>query len=202
MTMPDGFTIWITGLPGAGKTTLAQCLEERLLERGLNVERLDADEIQSTWFPKLGFSGDDQAGLERFLGHLCKLFCRNGVISISAATSPFVDIRMELRSELGLFIEVYLKCPVPVSEQRDVSEVFLRARQRTSAGSLDPAVTYEEPFNPEVLLETDKATPGECCTQVIRTLEMLGYIPEVSTEEYAPEDEAKITQRLKDLGYL
>ncbi len=153
-------------------------------------------------FLTLGFAGEEQAGLERFLGHLCKLFSRNGVIAISAATSPSVDIRKELRSELGLFMEVYLKCPAAVSEQRDVSGVYLRARKGTFPDSIDPTATYEEPLNPEVLLESDKTSPEECCTQVIRTLEMLGYIPELSMEEYAPEDEAKITQRLKDLGYL
>jgi len=200
--MADGFTIWITGLPGAGKTTLARCLEERLLERGLNAETLDADEIQSTWLSKLGFSGEEQTGLDRFLGHLCKLFSRNGVISIGAATGLSLDVRKELRSELDLFIEVYLKCPAAVSEQRDVSGVYLRARQGAFADSIDLAASYEEPLNPEVLLESDKASPEECCTQVMRTLEMLGYIPELCTEEYAPEDEAKITQRLKDLGYL
>jgi adenylylsulfate kinase len=201
--MADGFTIWITGLPGAGKTTLARCLEERLLERGLNAETLDADEIQSTWFSKRGFSKEEQTGLERLLGQFCKLLSRNGVIAISAATSPALKVRKELRSEVGPFVEVYLKCPTALSEQRDVSGVNLRARQGAVGDRIDlAAIYYEEPVNPEVLLETDKASPEECWTQVIRTLEMLGYIPELCTEEYAPEDEAKITQRLKDLGYL
>ena len=200
--MADGFTIWITGLPGAGKTTLARCLEETLLERGLNAETLDADEIRSTWLSGWGFSREDQAGLERFLGHLCKLFNRNGVIAISATTSATLGVRKELRSELAPFLEVYLKCPAAVSGQRDVSGTSFQTQPEGSPDSIDVTALYEESDDPEVILETDKTSREECCTQVVRTLEILGYIPEVCAEEYAPEDEAKITQRLKDLGYL
>jgi adenylyl-sulfate kinase len=200
--MVQGVTVWITGLPGSGKATLARTLEERLLERGLAVERLDGGEIRTRWLPGLGCSTKDREGFIRFLGHVCTLLTRNGVITIAAAVSPYQELRNELRAAIGRFVEVYLKCPVAICEQRDTTGAYQKARSGQIKEFTGVSAAYEEPTNPELLLETDKESPEACCEKIIQTLEILGYIPMVEDREYSEEDEVKITKRLKDLGYL
>jgi len=200
--MAQGFTVWISGLPGSGKTTLARNLEERLLERGLNAERLDGGEIRAAWLPALGYSAKEREGFIRLLGHVCHLLTRNGVIAICASVSPYQELRNELRAEIGRFVEVYLKCPLVLCEQRDTNGLYEKARSGAIKGVTGVSTPYEEPTNPEVLLETDKESPEACCEKVLRTLEILGFIAEVERQDYSAEDEAKISKRLKDLVYL
>lgn len=200
--MIDGFTIWLTGLPGSGKTTLAHALEDRLLERGLSVERLDGEEIRSEWLPKLGGSREEQAGFDRFLGHLCKLFNRNGVIAVCASRSPSSAIRKELRSEIDGFIEVHVSCPRELCVGRTTSKDSGSAPWPTPGQPDRQGGGYEEPAAPEVLLKTHEVLPEACCLEVLKTLEVLGFIPRVETADYSVEDEARITENLRDLGYL
>jgi adenylylsulfate kinase len=200
--MTEGFTIWITGLPGSGKTSLARDLEESLLERGLDVERLDAGDIRRAWLPTLGYTRQEQTGYLRLLGHFCNLLTRNGAIVIVAAVSPYQELRKELRDQIGRLIEVYLKCPLEICEQRDQSGMFMKARSGEIGEFPGISLPYEESEITEVVLESDRASPEDCCAKVLKTLEVLGNIPEVKWQEYDQEEEAKIAQRLKDLGYL
>jgi adenylylsulfate kinase len=200
--MGQGFTIWITGLPGSGKTTLARNLEEGLLERGLNVERLDGGEIRANWLQGLGYTTGEREGFIRLLGHVCTLLTRNGVIAIGAAVSPYRELRNELRGGIGRFVEVYMKCPAAICEQRDTTGLYQKARSGELTDFTGVSAPYEEPTNPEIVLESDRESPEACCRKVLRTLEILGYIPEMQGRDYSEEDEAKITKRLKDLGYI
>jgi hypothetical protein len=175
--MRRGFILLITGLPDSGKAALARELEERLLERGLNAETLDTEEIRAKWLSSLGNSKDEVNGYLGLIGHFCTLLARNGVIGITTAASPCREAIERQCNESGSLIEVHLKCP-------------------------DFSHSHVGPHTPEVLLETESAPPESLCPKVLRTLEMLGYIPELKCHDYDEEDEAKITQRLKDLGYL
>jgi len=192
--MAQGLTLWLTGLPGSGKTQVAARLEEALLERGLDAERLDEGEIRSTWLPRLGFDPSDEDGLNRLLGHVCSLLTRNGVIAVAAAISPSREVRDEIRSQVGRFMEVHLRRPPQRGPGGDPPG--------SPAGRAGAGRPYEEPVNPEVLLEAGLEDPATCAKQVLRTLELMEWIPRDEGSDYDPEEEKKITQRLKDLGYI
>ena len=122
-----GFTLWFTGLSGAGKTTLAQHVSGILLERGLNVEILDGDVVRQNLSKGLGFSKEDRDTNIRRIGFVCNLLTRNGVAAIAAAISPYKAIRDENREMIGNFIEVYCECPIEVLTERDVKGLYAKA---------------------------------------------------------------------------
>src|SRR3990172_3066546 len=171
-----GFAVWLTGLSGAGKTTIAHGLEGELRERGLKVEVLDGDIVRTHLSKGLGYSKEDRDTNIRRIGFVCHLLTRNGVVAIAAAISPYREIRDENRTLIGDFVEVYAKCPVDVLKERDVKGLYakaLRGEIPNFTGVSDP---YEEPFDPEVLLETDKETVEESLAKVVAKLGELGYL--------------------------
>jgi adenylyl-sulfate kinase len=174
--MESGFTVWITGLSGAGKTTIAQGLEQVLRSRGLNVEVLDGDVIRTHLSKGLGYSKEDRDTNIRRIGFVCKLLARNGVVAIAAAISPYREARGEVRAEIDHFVEVYASCALEVLQQRDVKGLYSRALRGEIphfTGISDP---YEEPLNPEVVLKTDNETEGESLAKLVAKLEELGYL--------------------------
>ena len=202
--MSGGFTLWFTGLSGAGKTTVAHIVERALRERGLNVEVLDGDMVRTHLSKGLGFSREDRDTNIRRIGFVANLLTRNGVAVIVAAISPYRAIRDEARAEIKRFAEVFVKCPLEECVRRDVKGLYKKAM----AGEI-PAFTgvsdpYEEPLDPELVLDTTKEGPEESARRVIATLERLGYLPapEVGKGAYDAEDEAVVKKRLERLGYL
>ncbi len=200
--MTQGFTLWLTGLPASGKSSIATEIEESLLERGLDVERIDEGEIREAWLSTLGQEKVEQEGLTRFLGHVCHLLSRNNVIAVAAAVSPSQEIRNEMRSLIGRFVEGYVKCPPKHCEKQDKSGNYEKARKGQLKGFVGVDTPYEEPVNPEILLETDKEDLEQCRKKVLRSLELMSLIPKSGDSDYSEEDEARITKRLKDLGYI
>ena len=200
--MAQGFTVWLTGLPASGKGEIAEGLEEALLERGLDAERLDGGDIREDWLSGLGFTETDEDGITRLLGHVCLLLSRNGVIAVAASVSASRDIRNEIRSEIGRFIEIYVNCPAGECEKRDNSGNWAKARAGQIKGFPGVDAPYEEPVNPEVLVQTETAEVESCVTQILKTLEIMEWIPRVAGSDYDAADEEKITKRLKDLGYI
>ena len=198
-----GFTLWFTGLPCSGKSTLARKVEETLLERGVNCEVLDGDEVRENLSKGLTFSKEDRDINIRRIGYVCKLLSRNGAIAIAAAISPYKAIRDEIRDQHERFVEVYVKAPVDVLQERDVKGMYKKALAgeiKNFTGVSDP---YEEPDNPEIVIDTDKESIDESTHKIIRTLELMSYIPGVDAEsEYSDEEEEQIKSRLKDLGYI
>lgn len=171
-----GFTVWFTGLPCSGKSTLARMLEKKLREMGRKVEVLDGDEVRQRLSRGLGFSKEDRDENIRRISYVCKLLSRNGVVAISAAISPYREVREEARRENERFVEVYVKCPVEVCIKRDVKGLYKKAINgeiKNFTGISDP---YEEPLNPEVIVETDKETPEESLGKILNKLRELGYI--------------------------
>ncbi len=199
-----GFTIWFTGLSGSGKTTLSRSVAEELLERGLKVEVLDGDVVRENLSKGLGFSKEDRDINIRRIGFVCNLLTRNDVCAIGAAISPYRAIRNENRKLIGKYVEVYCKCPIEVLINRDPKGLYAKAIKgeiENFTGISDP---YEEPEDAEIVCETDKETVDESIAKILKTLEILGYIPkvELENEDYNPEEEETIKQRLKALGYI
>ncbi|TMC66885.1 MAG: adenylyl-sulfate kinase [Chloroflexota bacterium] len=194
-----GFTIWFTGLSGAGKSTLAEVIERRLKDQGRNVEILDGDIVRTHLSKGLGFSREDRDTNIKRIAFVCSLLTRNGVVCISAAIAPYREAREWARREIGDFVEVYLKCPIEVCRQRDVKGLYKlvdEGRIKNFTGVDDP---YEEPENPELVIETDKESVGESVSRIFAKLVELGYLE----GEGNSEDEAKVvTERLAALGYL
>lgn len=175
--MSKGFTLWFTGLSGAGKTTLAHAVEKELLARGRHIEILDGDVVRTHLSKGLGFSKEDRDTNIRRIGFVCHLLTRNHAGVISAAISPYRSIRDEVRSQIGEnFIEAYVKCSLDACIQRDVKGLYAKALAgeiKEFTGVSDP---YEEPLNPELVLETDKESLEECTARIIAYLEKHGFI--------------------------
>src|SRR5256885_2964992 len=194
-----GFTIWFTGLSGAGKSTLSEAIEERLKARGRNVEILDGDSVRTHLSKGLGFSREDRDTNIKRIAFVCGLLTRNGVICISAAIAPYREARDWARTEIGNFVEVYVKCPIEVCRERDVKGLYKLVDEGKIKGFTGVDDPYEEPENPELVVETDKETVEESVNRIFAKLEELGYLE----SEEAHEEETKVlTERLTALGYL
>jgi len=198
-----GFTLWFTGLSGSGKSTLAREVEGALLERGLKVEVLDGDIIRTNLSKGLGFSQEDRDINIRRIGFVCNLLTRNDVVAIAAAISPYKAIRNENRKLIGRFVEIYCECPLDVLEDRDVKGLYKKARAGEIKGFTGIDDPYEAPEKPEVVIDSSKESVEESAAKILRTLELMGYIPPSGEEtEYTPEEEEEIKARLKALGYI
>src|SRR5512137_313829 len=178
MCCQTGFTIWFTGLSGAGKTTISQLVAEELRRRGSRVEVLDGDVVRTHLSKGLGFSKEDRDTNIRRIGWVCEVLSRNGVAAIGAAISPYRDIRDEIRAKIERFVEVYVECPIPALTERDVKGLYKKAlagELKNFTGVSDP---YEPPLNPEVTCYTDGSeTPEQSASKVLAKLEELRYVP-------------------------
>jgi len=171
-----GFTVWFTGLPSSGKSTLARMLEKELNKLDFHVEILDGDEVRLRLSKGLGFSKEDRDENIRRISFVANLVTRCGGVAITCAISPYRQIRDEAREEIGRFIEVYVKCPVDECIKRDVKGLYRKALNgeiKNFTGISDP---YEEPHDPEVMVETNIETQEESIEKIIVVLKSLGYI--------------------------
>jgi adenylyl-sulfate kinase len=182
-----GFTLWFTGLSGAGKTTLARLVETELSARGHRVEVLDGDVIRTNLSKGLGFSKEDRDTNIRRIGFVCNLLTRNNVVAIAAAISPYREVRDELRRDIGAFVEVYVTCPIDVLAERDVKGLYKKALAgeiKNFTGVDDP---YESPLAAEIIVETDVETPEESAARTIAKLEELSFVAPPSRYREADE---------------
>jgi adenylylsulfate kinase len=184
-TMPKGFTVRFTGLSGAGKTTIAGELERVLRARGHRVEMLDGDVVRTNLSKGLGFSREDRDTNIRRIGFVSKLLSRNGVAVITAAISPYREVRDEVRGEIERFVEVFVKCPLDELVRRDVKGLYAKALCGEIGNFTGVSDPYEEPLDPEVVVETDRETIEESVGKVVATLERLGYLEPVPSGEVA-----------------
>ena len=203
----QGFTLWFTGLSGAGKTTLAHIVEAELRQRGLKVELLDGDVVRTHLSKGLGFSKEDRDTNIRRIGFVCQLLARNGVAAIAAAISPYRAVRDEVREMTGgRFVEVYCQATLETLIERDVKGLYKKALAgeiKNFTGVSDP---YAPPLAPEVLVDSSTEKVEVSAAHIITTLEKLGYIPRVepaaSTDGYSADEEQAVEKRLRALGYL
>ena len=171
-----GFTVWFTGLSGAGKSTLSQLLAARLRAQGAKVEVLDGDLVRAGLSKGLGFSREDREENIRRIGFVCELLCRNGVITIVAAISPYRSMRQDVRARVQTFVEVYLECPLDVLMGRDVKKLYAKAISGEIQDFTGVSSPYEPPMTPEITLHTAQESPDESLARIWATLESLRLI--------------------------
>lgn len=174
----NGFCIWLTGLPSAGKTTIARELIPRLRGRGWPVELLDGDEVRQGLSADLGFDRRSREAHAHRVTFVAKLLARCGAIPIVALISPYRTSRASARQMIGRFVEVYVNTPLEVCQSRDVKGLYRKARAgeiKEMTGVDDP---YEPPENPELVVDTLSHTPVQSAEFILRELERLGWIPE------------------------
>jgi adenylyl-sulfate kinase len=198
-----GFTLWFTGLSGAGKSTLAEIVEKQIRERGRNVEVLDGDMVRTNLSKGLGFSKEDRDTNIRRIGFVAQLLTRNGVAVITAAISPYRNVRDECREMIGSFVEVHVKCPLEVCIERDVKGLYKKAIAGEIPHFTGVSDPYEDPLSPEVVVETDKETVEESAAKIMAKLDELGLLAPAAAAAANDEDEDEaIRQRLEQLGYV
>jgi adenylylsulfate kinase len=172
-----GFTLWFTGLSGAGKTTISEIVERELRSRFGRVEVLDGDIVRTNLSKGLGFSREDRDTNILRIGFVAELLTRNGVGVIVSAISPFKEARDQVRRSIGEdFIEVYVDAPIEVCAERDVKGLYEKAfagEILQFTGVSDP---YEPPAAPELHIKTNEEEPQESARRVIAKLEELGYL--------------------------
>lgn len=176
-----GLTLWFTGLSGSGKSTLATYLTPKLKELGKKVEILDGDEVRENLSKGLGFSKEDRDTNIRRIGFVANMLARNGVVAITAAISPYRDVRNEVRAKAqAAFVEVYVHCPIDVLEDRDTKGLYKKAKAgiiKNFTGISDP---YEAPETPEVTVDTSKETIEESAEKILVYLRKRGLLHEAA----------------------
>jgi adenylylsulfate kinase len=172
-----GFTLWFTGLSGAGKTTIAEIVERELRQRHGKIEVLDGDIVRTNLSKGLGFSREDRDTNVLRIGFVADLLARNGVGVIVSAISPFKEVRDQVRRNVGEdFVEVFVDAPLDVCAERDVKGLYKKAfagEIPQFTGVSDP---YEPPAAPELHIKTNEEEPHESARRVISKLEELGYL--------------------------
>jgi adenylyl-sulfate kinase len=183
MADDGGAVLWFTGLPCAGKSTLAELVAQELERRGHDVEILDGDQIRKHLGRDLGFSKEDRDENVRRVGFVCHLLAKHGTIAIAALVSPYRATRQEVRAQDGRFVEVHVKASLATCMKRDVKGLYRKALEGTIlnfTGINDP---YEPPLEPEIEADTERHDPAACVAHILGRLEELGAIaPSVPTE--------------------
>ena len=176
--MNRGFTLWLTGLPAAGKTTLAARLRDELIARGLPVEVLDGDEVRTSLSRDLGFSRRDRDENIRRIGFVARLLSSHDIVAIVAAISPYRDARHEVRRAHEVaFVEVFVDCPLEELIRRDPKGLYARAIRGEIQDFSGISAPYEAPLDPEIHVRTDLQDVDGAQLTVVRGLETRGLIP-------------------------
>ena len=182
-----GVTVWFTGLPCSGKTTLALKLSAELKKRGINCEDLDGDITRKYLSKGLGFSKEDRDENIRRVGFVCSMLTKHGSVVTAAFVSPYRSIRDENRKLIGNFVEVYVKCSLEKCMERDVKGMYKKAiagEIKNFTGVSDP---FEEPEKPELIVETDKENEAESLKKIIDKLEEFGYLRPAGKDIFIPD---------------
>ena len=171
-----GFTIWLTGLPGAGKTTLAQLLGEEFRAIDHPVEILDGDEIRQRFTNDLGFTREDRDENIRRIAVVAKQLTRIGSIVIVAAISPYARARRDARMKIGNFVEVFVQCPLEICIQRDPKGLYAKAKRGEVVQLTGLSDPYEEPTTPDVIVHTNQETPRQSLVKIFQYLSTKNFV--------------------------
>ena len=189
--MDKSFTIWFTGLPWAGKTTVASLVAKELRELGCKVEVLDRDVVSPYIMKSPPSSREEMDNYSRIIGFAFQLLNRNGIVAIAAGGSVYRAHRRVVRQSMGRFVEVYMKCPVIVHvirnflghiRQRDLKYIYDKVRRGDIKTLVALFVRYEKPLQPDVICDTVIESPEESAYKVIQRLTELRYVPETQVD--------------------
>jgi adenylyl-sulfate kinase len=172
----QGFTLWLTGMSGAGKSTISEELITQLRSAGAKVELLDGDIVRTNLSQGLGFSREDRDTNVRRIGFVADLLSRNGVIVVVAAISPYRSTREEVKSKIANFVEVHVDCPIEVLAARDVKGLYKKATTGQIGNFTGVSDPYEPPLAPDVVVHSDRETISESTDKIRRELEARGFI--------------------------
>jgi adenylylsulfate kinase len=176
-TEDEGFVVWMEGLTGSGKTTLSRATAAKIRELGWKAEVLDGDEVRHMFSPELGFSRKDREFHARRVSYVAHLLARNGVAVIVAMITPYETSRQAARSVEGRrFEEVWLQCPLDVCRQRDPTGMYRRAMEGSVKGLTGVDAPFEEPLNPDLIVNTSEASVEESTGRVLSHLRERGLL--------------------------
>ena len=196
------------GRPASGKSTLAKLVENHLREHGIELENLDGDELRKNLHPDLGFSREDRRTNNKRTAFICRLLNRNGIGAIVAMITPFRDAQQQVREIIepdGEVVLIYVKCPVDVCAERDPKELYEQAKQGKIENFTGINHPFQEPLNPDIIVDTASNGPEYCADEIIDHLESIGLFEE-SVADYqfdiTREEEMEIKEQLRDRGYI
>ena len=172
----QGFTVWLTGLPSSGKSTIANLLAAEIQGHGLPVVNLDGDEVRLRLSKGLGFSKEDRDENIRRISYVARVASEMGGVAITSAISPYRAIRDEARAEIAQFVEVFVSCPVEVCIERDVKGLYKKALAGEIKGFTGIDDPYEEPLQPELVVHTDLESEQESIDKILDTLHSQGLL--------------------------
>jgi len=176
-----GLVVWFTGLSGAGKSTLSVPLAARLRELGRRVEVLDGDEVRTHLSKGLGFTKEDRDTNIRRIGWVAEVLARNGLTAITAAISPYREVRDEVRKRIeghsATFLEIYVECPIEVLAERDVKGLYKKALAGEIKGFTGVSDPYEPPHQPDVVVRSDREAVSESLERIWEALAARGHVP-------------------------
>lgn len=203
------FTLWFMGRPAAGKSTLASRIEDHLVEGGYRIENLDGDEIRKHLHPDLGFSREERRINNRRTAYVAKLLNRNNIPVIVGMITPFRDAQEQARDIIedeGEFVLIHVRCSVEAAEERDPKELYKEAREGNIEKFTGINHPFQEPLNPDIVVDTEKQTIEEGVEKVISYLKDFDVLENRLDDKYnfrvTQTEEQEITKRLEDLGYL
>lgn len=197
-----GVTVWFTGPPASGKTTVSELVQRALTDVGFAAVCLDADECRRNFWPDLGMSREGRVQNLTRLGRLSAMLNGCGLVTLVAAISPYEDVRRDLRASLREYVEVYCKASLEARMNRDLKGLYAKAKQGLITGLTGYDAPYDEPPSPEIVLPTDHEPPERSAGRVVTWLADMGYLQPESVESYSPQEEAEIIRRLERLGYV
>ena len=197
-----GFTLWFTGLSGAGKTTLAKRVQKIMVQRRLNVELLDGDVIRTNLSKGLGFSKEDRDTNIRRIGFVASLLARNNTVCIAAAISPYKAVRDEVRGLHGNFVEVFCTCSLNALAERDVKGLYKKAMAGEIKGFTGVDDPYEAPEHAEITIDSEHESIEDSTEKIIRALELKGLVPPPPAGDIPDAEEQAIRARLKALKFI
>jgi adenylyl-sulfate kinase len=172
----SGVTVWLTGLSGSGKSTIAAALAQHLRERGTRAEILDGDDVREHLSKGLGFSRADRDTNIRRIAYVAKLLTRHGVTVITAAISPYAEARAEARRSIGDFVEVFVNASVDTCIQRDPKGLYSKAIAGVITAFTGISDPYEAPAAPDLEINTERQSPDEAVDEIVRLLAARGYL--------------------------
>ncbi len=197
-----GFTLWFTGLSGAGKTTLAKRVQKIMVQRGMNVELLDGDVIRTNLSKGLGFSKEDRDTNIRRIGFVASLLARNDTVCMAAAISPYKAVRDEVRGLHQRFVEVFCTCSLNALAERDVKGLYKKAMAGEIKGFTGVDDPYEAPEHAEITVDSEHESIEQSTDKIVRYLELKGLMPAAVGEDIPEAEEQAIRARLKQLQFI